>query len=376
MAITRQEALAAAFEQSEAGTLEAPVERQIETDEAQTRPRDEHGRFTKAEQEAQAAQAADATAATQQTEQAAPAATLTEQAQTQVRKPPTSWKKDYWGHWEKLGSTPELSSLQDYIEQREADFAKGVSAYKTQWDQAQPLVQAMQPFLPELQQYGIQPQAWIQNLGNAHRTLALGSPDQKVAMFAQLATQYGIPLPEVYRSMAQPAQEGQQVQPQAAPGLDPQQFGYMAQTLNQLQNELQQFKHNQQQSQEQQLLQQINEFKGSVDPETFEAVRGTMGQLLDSGVATDLKTAYDKAIRLHDDIWQKQQTQEQAKQAEAQRKADAEREAQRQADLAKKKAAASSPRSASPTGATTAGGGKQDRRSFIAQQLDEATGRF
>ena len=42
---------------------------------------------------------------------------------------PSSWKKDYEEHWGQLDP-----ALQDYIGQREADYAKGVSTYKNQWD--------------------------------------------------------------------------------------------------------------------------------------------------------------------------------------------------------------------------------------------------
>jgi hypothetical protein len=84
-----------------------------------------------------------------------------------------------------------------------------------------------------------------------------------------------------------------------------------------------------------------------------------MGQLLQSGVAADLQTAYDKAIRLHDDIWQ----QEQASQASS---------ANRQAELQRKKAAASSPRSASPTGNQTAGNGTKSLRETLVDSFDSA----
>jgi len=38
-----------------------------------------------------------------------------------------------------------------------------------------------------LQENNIAPQQWISNLGTAHKTLALGSPQEKLQMFAQLA---------------------------------------------------------------------------------------------------------------------------------------------------------------------------------------------
>src|SRR3990167_10909003 len=59
---------------------------------------------------------------------------------------PSSWKKDYWEHWDKLDP-----SVAAYINQRESEYAKGVSTYKQEWDSAKPLLDAVAPFLPTLQ---------------------------------------------------------------------------------------------------------------------------------------------------------------------------------------------------------------------------------
>lgn len=379
-----RDALSTAFDNAETGTLETPREIPIDTSapdastastqdpaggetaqQREDRLRDERGRFAKAEQVAddnQATQTAQPTAppvAADATNVAAPATPPVE-----TRKPPSSWSKDQWERWNKLD--PETQS---YIEKREADYAKGVSTYKGQWDQAQPIYEAMQPFMPELQQYGIQPAQWIQNLGTAHRTLALGSPEQKLQMFAKLATDYGVPLQAL--NQAAPGPDGQ---PAQQPQIDPQ-FGYIAQTVSSLQNRLQQFETFQQQQEQQRIQSEIDRFKA--DKPHFDAVKETMGQLLQSGVAPDLQTAYEKAIRLHDDIWTQRQNEERAKQAEALREEQRKAEEKRLAEIAQKKAAAVSPRSSSPTGNTTAGGGKKDRRSVLAEAWDDQdAGRF
>jgi hypothetical protein len=337
-----QEALSEAISKSNAGTLDTPVETPIETEapvieaasepetaaEREQRLRDEKGRFAKGEKPE---------VAPKLEAQALP----TPEAQN-VRKPPSSWKKDYWDQWGRMDP-----KVQEYIEQREADYAKGVSTYKGQWDQAAPLMEAIQPFVPELQQYGIQPAQWIQNLGNAHRTLAMGSPEQKLQMFAKLATEYGIPLQAL-------TGQGQ---------ADPQ-FGHVMQTMTSLQREVENFKQEKAATQNALLQQQIESFKKNAPH--FEAVKDHMAQLLQSGMASDLPSAYDKAIRLHDDIW----TQHQAQQAK-----DA--EAARQAEIAKKKAAAVSPRSSGPTGQVATGSGKKDLRAVLSEAVSQhAGGRF
>lgn len=342
---TLRDALSEALGKSEAGTLETPTETPIEStadttapvetaEQREARARDEQGRFAKAPTPPTPTSAP----------VAAPAASNPEQPA--ARKPPSSWKKDYWGHWDRLGTDPELAKLQDYIEQREADYAKGVSTYKSQWDQAAPIYEAIQPFMPELQQHGIQPGQWIQNLGAAHRALAMGSPEQKLQMFAKLATDYGVNLQGM---------QGGQVDPQ---------FAHVTQTVSGLQREIESFKRQQAEAEQARLQQDIQAFQK--DAPHFEAVKGTMAQLLQSGVAPDLKTAYDKAIRLHDDIWQQHQADQQAK-----------AEAARQADIARKKAAAVSPKSSSPTGSMAAGGGKKGLREALSEAVDGVTsGRF
>jgi hypothetical protein len=259
----------------------------------------------------------------------------------QIKPRPSSWKKDYEAQWATLDPT-----LQDYINQREADYAKGVSTYKQNWDNAAPIYEAMQPFLPLLQQNNIQPNQWIANLGNAHKTLAMGSPDEKLQMFARLANDYGVNLG---------ALTGQQQ-------YDPQ-FSMITQELGQVKNQLAEFRQ-QQEAQEQASLQNDIQAFAKEAPH-FDEVRETMAQLLQSGVATDLKTAYDKAIRLNDDIWQKQQAE--ALQAKAQESAE-----QNQQKVAAAKAKAVSTKSSSPTGLMNSGNGKKDLRSTLAEQFDAA----
>lgn len=318
-------------------TLRDQIEQAIETVETvetpvSDRPRDESGRFAPKEVEAKQPE---------QVEQPFQAEAAPEAPKTKPR--PSSWKKDYEEHWSKLDPT-----LQDYIAQREQDYAKGVSTYKQNWDQAAPIYEAMQPFMPLLQEHNIAPQQWIQNLGNAHKTLAMGSPEEKLQMFARLANDYGVPLQ---------ALTGQQADPQ---------FSMLAQELNQLKNQWTQFQSLQQQQEQKSLQSEIQEFAEKAPH--FDAVRETMAQLLQSGVASDLQSAYDKAIRLHDDIWQKQQ--EEARQAELAKAADAQRET-----VAKAKAKAVSPRSSSPTGMMGTGTGKKGLRDILAEQFDAAGGR-
>lgn len=334
---TLRDQLEAAFDnhdQPQTQVIEQKVDQTTDTvqEAKQDRARDEAGRFAPKQETKQETKPDSLTSTPENSQQQAP-----------VAKPrPTSWKKDYEEHWGKLDPT-----LQEYLIQREADYAKGVSMYKQNWTQAEPIYQAIQPFMPVLQQHNIQPQQWISSLGNAHLALVQGSPEQKLQMFAKLANDYGVPLQ---------ALTGQQYDPQ---------FSMLAQELGQLRNQWSEFQTQREQMEQAQIQGEISSF--SKDKPHFEAVRETMAQLLQSGVAGDLQSAYDKAIRLHDDIWQQQQ--EQARQAQSQAAAQA-----NQQQVAKAKAAAVSPRSISPTANMGSGNGKKSLRDILGEQVESHLG--
>lgn len=298
----------------------------VETEVTETKsdkPRDESGKFKSTKEEV--------------TE--APIDEVQEEVSLEAKpsKPrPSSWKKDYEESWGKLDPT-----LQDYIAQRESDFAKGVSTYKAQWDQAQPILNSIEKFAPVLQQNGVDPAQWINNLGTAHQTLVFGNPDQKLQMFAQLANDYGVDLNGLLGG-------GQQASPQ---------FSMIAQELSQIKNQWQQFQSQQEQMEQTQLKGEIESF--SKDKPYFDDVRETMAGLLQNNMASDLNTAYDKAIRLHDDIWQKVQS-EQTRSSQTEQKSK----------LALVKAKAISPKSSSPTANVSLGGKGNNLRDQLASIVD------
>lgn len=222
---------------------------------------------------------------------------------------PSSWKKDYWDHWDKLD--PKVA---EYINQREGEYAKGVSTYKSEWDNAKPLIDAVAPFLPELQKHNIQPAQWITNLGRAHHSLVTGDNQSKLQMFAKLAQDYGVPLQALYDQQAaqqfvsQSIQQPRQPVPQQDIGALVKQELEAART----QDAIQQF-------------QVAKDAAGNLLYPHFETVKSDMALLLEAGKAQDLPSAYDKAMRLHDDLFQAEQDRkrkaEEASRLEAQRKA-------------------------------------------------------
>ena len=321
-------------------TLEEPIslrdtiENAIEITESETpsqetvesvkedKPRDEHGKFAKSSQNA--------------SDEVTKAFDDNNEQEVAVKPRPSSWKKDYEEHWGKLDPT-----LQDYIQQREADYAKGVSTYKNQWDMAAPIMESIRQFEPLLQHHNLDAKEWVSRLGKADMMLTRGSPEQKVQMFAQLANDYGVNLGQL---------TGQS-------GYDPQ-FSQLAQELNQIKNQWSSFQSQQEMMEQTQLQSEIASFKD--DKPYFEEVRETMAGLLQNGMANDLQSAYDKAIRLNDDVFQKLQSQQTGKSEAAQRE-----------KVAAAKAKVLSPKSTTPT-ASAGNGGKSasSAREAIMQAME------
>lgn len=263
------------------------------------------------------------------------------------RKPPSSWKKEYWEAYQKLD--PQLA---DYINQRESQFASGVSTYREEAVKAKELNDALAPFMPDLQQSGIQPAQWIRNLGNAHSTLVKGTPEQKAAMFVQLLNDYKPPLDLLFmRGQDGSLYLNNQLAQQAQPIQQPQDIRRVVSEL----------------LAEERMQAEVSGFQSNTqDYPHFEAVRETMAGLLQAGLAPDLKSAYDKALRMNDELWQADQ-QRQSEEAEKQR-----REAEA-AKVQKARANAVSPRGSTPIGTMTSGG-KKGLRDILDEQVTAVMG--
>jgi hypothetical protein len=271
---------------------------------------------------------------------------------------PSTWKKEYVQIWDKMEKGEQISKddftkFAEYANQRESEYKKGVSTYKAEADRARGYEEAIAPFIPELQSLGITPAAWINNLGRAHMVLAKAPYDQKVEMFQRLAKDYGIQLNN----------EGQFAAP-------PQYDAYTQQLMNQLNQvnqEVSSIKGRFAQEENQRLMGEIERVRSNVEKfPHFDVVREEMAQLLELGKAPDLETAYKKAVRMNDDVWELEQER---------LLSTAKQQASKAQQVAKAKAAAVSPKSVTPSGKVAEPGDKKDRRSLIAEQLGDAMGR-
>ena len=268
---------------------------------------------------------------------------------------PSTWKKEYVNIWDKMEKGEQIDKedfvkFAEYANQRESEYKKGVSTYKAEADRAKGYENAIAPYAQDLQRRGIQPTQYIENLVRAEQILSNASYDQKVQVFQKLASDYGIQLNG----------NGQVTQ------LDPYTQQLMNQ-LNQVNQEVSSIKGRFAQEENQRLMGEIERVRSNVEKfPHFDVVREEMAQLLELGKAQDLETAYKKAVRMNDDVWEIEQDR---------LLKDAKQSSIKAQQVAKAKAAAVSPKSTTPSGKVSNPEDKKDRRSLIADQLGEAMSR-
>ena len=272
-------------------------------------------------------------------------------------KRPTTWKKEYVEVWNKMQEgkpldKAEFAKFAEYANQREAEYKKGVSAYKAEADNARQLTEAIGQFTPELQKHGIHPVAWINNLGRAHYALANGSYEQKLNAFNRLAQDYGIQLNQNALQMPEQAY------------VDPYQQQLMQQ-LQATQQQVAQLSQIREQEENARLSNEISRVSSNkVAFPHFDMVREDMAQLLERGLAQDLESAYAKAVRVNDEAFKLEQE-------KLLRSANT--QASKAQQVAKAKATAVSPRSVTPSGQVSKSDAK-DRRSLLMANLADAEG--
>lgn len=299
------------------------------TEQDETRVRDEKGRFV-AKEKPKVEETPEITEPPEITE--TPAET---KAETKPNRP-NSWKKEYWETFDKADP-----NLQKYIHERETQFHEGLNQYRERAQLADLWNQAILPYQRNFHDMGLNPQQAIQSILNTESLLRYGSPDQKRQAIHNLVSTYGI-------DMSQPTQ------PQT----------YTPQDIERLVNERFEAVTNSQREQTAQA--QLDEFMKN-PPEHLQTVMQDMIKLLNAGLSDSYQDAYDKAVWNNPDlraqIIAKQNSEAEAKKQEEARKA---------AEAAAAKAVSVKGTS---TGASKTTSGANDRRSLLTQAFAEANGR-
>ena len=263
------------------------------------------------------------------------------------KRPPASWKKDYHEDWK---AAPDR--LQEYAWQRENEMKAGVEPLISKAQFAGQMQEVLNPYMSTIQGLGIDAHGAVKALMEADHSLRYSEPQEKYQVLARLAQSYGINLADIGD------------QPQLAP-TDPTIWA-LQNELNNVRGEVQGWKQAQEEQQNQSLLGEINTFSQAA--EYFEEARPVMIQLLQSGVATDLNDAYDKAIRLDPTLFD-------SVNASQQSGVDALKRAASNKAAKSARAAAVSVKGSTP-GTTSANTKAQDRRSLLAEQFDNLSDRL
>lgn len=264
-------------------------------------------------------------------------------------EPPKSWKQEKRAVWDKLD--PETAA---YIHQREQESQKGFDAYRST---VQPIVENSQPFIDELRQQGQQPEVVIRDLLYTRQLLSRGDEATKLQTIVNVAHACGIPLGQMLQQSAAVPQHMQQ-------HLDPAVM-QAQQRARDLEHQMTQRQHIDQQQIQAAAAQEVENFRAS-HPHV-EELGPEMQRLLQAGLATDLDSAYSKALRLNDDLF----TKHQALQRETSEK---ERRAKADKDAKAAKANAVSTRTATPGSVTAAtSGAAKGRRAALEEAFEGAT---
>ena len=262
------------------------------------------------------------------------------------KRPPASWKKDYHEDWK---AAP--ARIQEYAWQRENEMKAGVEPLISKAQFADQMQEVLNPYMNTIQGLGIDAPKAVKALMEADHALRYSNPQEKLQYFARLAQSYGVDLNNMGNM------------PQQMP-VDPTIFA-LQNELNNVRGEVQGWKQAQEQQQNQALLGEINIF--SQKAEYFEEARPVMIQLLQSGVATDLDDAYQKALRLDPNLFESVQASKQAELDTAKRAA---------ANKAAKSARAAAVSVRGSTPGTVTNTKAQDRRALLAEQFDNISDRL
>lgn len=262
-------------------------------------------------------------------------------------EPPKTWRPAAAAKF--LAADPEI---QAEVLKREEDMHKGLEQYKGDAHFGKSIKQTLDPYLPLLRQHNIDPVAHVGGLMQAHQVLALGTPEQKTALFTKLASDYGVDLKGL---SAEPA------------WVDPE--------VKRLRDELDGVKSTLSAGETARQQSAVNEQKAAIDAFAadpanvhFSAVLPDMVEMVAKGQATSLKDAYEKAVWLNP-ITRAAEVARQQTEAAAKTQAEAEAKA-----AAAKAATAANVKSRSKGGSATAPLGTMDDTMQAALEKIKARG--
>ncbi len=219
---------------------------------------------------------------------------------------------------EAYAQAPEI--LKQAFIRRSEEMHKGLDQFRQKAQFGAQMEQVITPYMQHIQAMGATPEVAVSRLLNAEAQLRYGTPEQKQAMFYNLAQDYGVQL------------NGEM--PQVDPNVS-----VLQQQIQQLTGWIQEKQRTDEQRQQESLNSEIQRFASDPSHKHFEAVRNDMAALLQGGVVQTLQEAYDRAVYANPNTRALMLAEQQA-QAEEKRKQELAQKAQE----AKKAAAVNVPK--------------------------------
>lgn len=180
----------------------------------------------------------------------------------------------------------ELSKeWQEEILRREQDAARGIGELSEKAKVAKELDRVTAPYEPMIATLGVSKPELIRNFMQTAYVLSHGTPEQKSAVVRGIMSQYQV-------QVDQPEPEA--VDPQVA---------QLRQEVATLRESLNGGRQQEAVVVQQQAANDVHAFAQDPAHEFFSDVRADMALLVNSGRATDLKDAYEKACRMNPEVW-------------------------------------------------------------------------
>lgn len=319
------------------------------------RTRDEKGRFAPKTESEVAAAPDDGTS------ESKPPVASTEQPDQNAKPEPVSeghfrgWSPEQREAFGKLPPEAQKTVL-DVVKGRDQFYGERVAEYDHALKAVSPLVNAIRPHVGRIQQATNDIPAYVAHVLDIDHKLKFAPYAEKVQLFAQLADKIGVPFsppqPDVF---ADPLSVGGEAYPIVHD---------LRNQVTQLESRLRQYESRTETTQQEQTNSHIRSFAAMTNADGtpahpyFETVKGTMGQLIESGRANSLEEAYAIAVKPIED-------------AIAQRVASTTRQTQAASQAALEKARRAMPikKTGMVPGGKTKGGGLD---SIISGALDQA----
>lgn len=211
---------------------------------------------------------------------------------TQAPEYPSTWRKNGSLDTKWTALDPEV---RDEIVKRELDMRNGIESYKDKAGYADRFYNMITPYRAIMNKEGIKDDQLLENMLNTSYRLYAGSPEEKVMTLIQLAQRNGVNIEGVVQAATNLSQGKNAVDPNLLA---------LQQQLGAVQNQYNEFSQAQLNQQFTQYSQTVTEF--AADPAhkyiNEPGVRDFMASIVESGQASSLKDAYEKAIGAIPDV--------------------------------------------------------------------------